>query len=139
MKILLLLLAFTPALAQKADTAVIVDLQKRYDQAVEKKDSAALRKLFHRDMMITGGDGTRRDANAEIRDCVDPRYTVNYFRTNNISVDMFGETAVLRGDLEWQLQGSQGPRTLQRRITYTYARIKGQWVIVSQHIGMMPK
>jgi len=139
-KLILLLLAITPAaLAQQADTTLIVELQKRYDRAVELKDSVALQKMFHDKMIITGGDGARRDANAEIRDLVDARYKVGYFRTSNVSVDMFGETAVLRGDLEWQIEGNQGPIILKRRITFTYVRIKRNWVIVAQHIGTMPK
>lgn len=139
MKVLLLLFIVAPALAQRADTTKIVELQKRYDQAVEQKDTVALRAIFHPDMMITGGDGARRDADAEIRDLVDPGYVVDYFRTSNITVDMFGETAVLRGDLEWQLKRNDGPVVLRRRITYTYARIKGRWLIVAQHVGMMPR
>jgi ketosteroid isomerase-like protein len=117
----------------------IKSLQARYDLAIEQKDSVFLHQLFHPKMVITGGDGSRRNAKAEIKDCVDPNYNVVYFKTSNIEVDVFNETAILRGDIEWELKQGTRSMKLQRRITFTYAHMKKQWVLVAQHIGMPPK
>ena len=117
----------------------LVEAQKMYDLAVEKKDSVTLRKMFHPDMVVTGGNGSRRNATAEIKDCVDPRYKVAYFKTNNIETRVFDKTAILLGDLEWQITSGDQPMTLKRRITYTYVKLKGEWVIVAMHIGQQPK
>jgi Domain of unknown function (DUF4440) len=138
----LLIIIFTclsiSVFGRQAD-AELVEVQKKYDQAIEQKDSIALRRLFHPFMIITGGDGTRRNAHSEIRDCVDPRYIVEYFRTSNIETTMLDKTAILRGDIEWQLKHGDQLMTLKRRITFTYMKIKGEWVIVAQHIGMQPR
>ena len=119
--------------------AELVEVQKKYDLAIEQKDSISLRKIFHPQMIITGGDGTRRNASSEIKDCVDPRYNVVYFKTTNIETTMLDKTAILRGDIEWQLKQGDQPMTLKRRITFTYMKIKGRWVIIAQHIGMQPR
>lgn len=119
--------------------AELVEVQKKYDLAIEQKDSISLRKIFHPQMIITGGDGTRRNANSEFKDCVDPRYHVVYFKTTNIETTMLDKTAILRGDIEWQLKQGDQPMTLKRRITFTYMKIKGEWVVVAQHIGMQPR
>lgn len=136
----LVLLLATDVSGQKNVPAQITELQHRYDKAIEQKDSLTLRELFHPAMVITGGDGTRRDAITEIQDCIDPAYNVVYFRTQAIEVDVFGAVAILRGDIEWQLKsGDRPPLTLKRRITFIYAQTKKQWKIIAQHIGMSPK
>lgn len=142
MKNLWLILAFVGTTLYAQDSKVrdeIRTLQARYDQAIEQKDSIFLGQLFHPAMIITGGDGTRRDARAELRDCVDPRYHVVYFKTKDIDVDVVDDTAILRGDIEWELKQGSQVITLQRRITFTYVRVKKRWVILAQHIGLSPK
>jgi ketosteroid isomerase-like protein len=143
MKIILtlfLLIACTTGMAQGNEIKEkIKTLQLQYDKAVEQKDTLMLDRLFHPDMMITGGDGSRRNKAAEIKDCADPRYNVVYFTTKNIEIDVFSATAILRGDLEWQLKSGENLTTINRRITYTYAKMNDKWQIVSQHIGMPPR
>jgi ketosteroid isomerase-like protein len=117
----------------------IKEVQQKYDKAIEAKDSAFLSKIFHPDMIITGGDGNRRGKKQEIADCVNPAYNVIYFKTLNTDINVFGNTAILRGDLEWQLKNGETPITLKRRVTFTYAHLNGEWIIVAQHIGMMPR
>jgi ketosteroid isomerase-like protein len=124
---------------QPATKDSIIALQAKYDKAVTEKDSVMLTSLFHDNMIITGGDGTRRNKKAEISDCVDPRYNVVYFTTKNVEADVFGSTAIVRGDLEWQLKNGDNVNTLSRRITFTWSRLNGRWMIVAQHIGMPPR
>jgi len=138
--VVLVCFSFSLTAQKSSEEDKIREVQKLYDRAIEKKDSSVLRNLFYSKMIITGGDGTRRNAQAEIRDCVDPHYNVAYFRTHNIEVDIIDKTAILRGDIEWQLTSAdQPPLTLNRRITFTYVSIKNQWKIVAQHIGMPPR
>lgn len=142
MRIVPVLIAFlfnASALSGQSCSKQVLDLQMKYDRAIETKDSAFLSQLFHDEMIITGGDGTRRDKQQEIKDCIDPQYTVVYFKTNNPEVNCFENTAVLHGDIEWQLKNGNTPVTFQRRITFIYALLKGKWYIIAQHIGMMPK
>lgn len=117
----------------------LLEVHKAYDRAVELKDSLALKKIFHPNMVITGGNGLRRSVGDEIKDCIDPRYPVVYFRTLNIETRMFDKTAVLLGDLEWQFKNGDKPTTLKRRVTFTYTQVKGEWVMVAMHIGTPPK
>jgi hypothetical protein len=119
--------------------ADLLEIHKKYDRAVELKDSITLKKIFHPNMVITGGNGSRRSASDEIKDCIDPRYNVAYFKTLNIETRMFDKTAVLLGDLEWQLKNGDQATTLKRRVTFTYTKVGGEWVMVAMHIGMPPK
>lgn len=139
-KLILIIAILSISMSIQAQTeSEVKALHSQYDRAVEQKDSLMLNRLFHDKMMITGGDGTLRTKHQEISDCIDARYNVLYFKTNNPEVSIFDNTAILRGDLEWQLKNGDRVMTLKRRITFTYTRLNGQWIIVAQHIGMMPR
>jgi hypothetical protein len=114
-------------------------IHAQYEKAVETKDSVFVKQLFHDKMMITGGDGTRRNKKAEIMDLVNPIYVVTYFKTNNVEVDAFKDVAILRGDLEWELKQGDKPYVIRRRITFTYMKSGNQWQIIAQHIGLPPR
>lgn len=117
----------------------VLAVHKQYDEAVTKKDAAFAQRLFHDDMVITGGNGLRRNKAEEIKDLTDPMYDVTYFTTKNIEVSMFGDVAILRGDLEWEMKMGGNANVLKRRITFTYQKTKDGWKIIAQHVGLPPR
>ena len=116
----------------------IRNLHDAYCRAVEKKDSTFLKNLFHDNMVITSGNGTRRDKQGEIKDSLDPRYSVNFFRARNVDVRVFENTSVVTGELFWEMVFDGKTATNERVFTFTYAKIGNSWKIVSQHMGRVP-
>lgn len=116
----------------------IRDLHDAYCRAVEKKDSTFLKGLFHDNMIITSGSGTRRDKEGEIKDALDPRYAVNFFRSRNVDVRVFENTAIVTGELFWEMLFDGKTTTNERVFTFTYAKIGRTWKIVAQHMGRVP-
>jgi ketosteroid isomerase-like protein len=116
----------------------VQSMHDQYCKAVEKKDSIFLKSLFHDRMVITSGSGVRRDKQGEIRDALDPRYLVNYFRTRDANILVSGTTAVLTGDLYWEIMNEGKPLKIERRITFTYVKEGRDWKILAQHIGRVP-
>jgi ketosteroid isomerase-like protein len=114
------------------------NLHEAYCRAVEKKDSIFLKNLFHDKMIITSGNGTRRDKQGEIKDALDPRYTVNFFRARNVDVRVFENTAIVTGELFWEMVFDGRTTTNERVFTFSYAKIGNSWKIVAQHMGRVP-
>jgi hypothetical protein len=83
----------------QATEETIKNLHDADCRAVEKKDSVFLKDLFHDNMIITSGNGTRRDKRGEIKDALDPRYSVNFFRSRNVEVRAYEATAIVTGEL----------------------------------------
>ncbi|TAK58294.1 MAG: nuclear transport factor 2 family protein [Bacteroidetes bacterium] len=137
--IVLLFSTIIPASSQTySSKAEIYNLHNAYCSAVENKDSLFLKKLFHDGMIITGGNGSRRDKRQEIQDALDPKYSVNYFRSRDVTVRVFDATAIVTGDLYWEMTSEGKTYNLERRFTFTYAKLGEEWNIVAQHIGMAP-
>ena len=89
-------------------------------------------------MIITSGSGTRRDKKGEIKDALDPRYTVNFFRARDVEVRAFENTAIVTGELYWEMVFDGRTTTNERVFTFSYARIGNSWKIVAQHMGRVP-
>jgi ketosteroid isomerase-like protein len=136
---ILALIILTPLFANSQSTEeTIRNLHEAYCKAVEKKDSVFLKDLFHDNMIITSGNGTRRDKRGEIKDSIDPRYTVNFFRARNVDVRAFQASAVVTGELYWEMVNDGKTATNERVFTFTYAKIGNKWQIVAQHMGRVP-
>ena len=133
----LCLLLSTIVNAQSTEEA-IKNLHDAYCKAVEKKDTVFLKDLFHDKMVITGGDGTRRDKRGEIKDATDPNYAVNFFKTRNVEVRAFESTAIVIGEFFWEMVYNGRTLTNERTFTFTYAKIGKNWKIVAQHMGRVP-
>jgi ketosteroid isomerase-like protein len=136
---LLVMLIFAPLFVFAQSTEeTIRNLHEAYCKAVEKKDSVFLKDLFHDNTVITSGNGTRRDKRGEINDSVDPRYKVNFFRARNVDIRAFDATAVVTGELYWEMVDDGKTATNERVFTFTYAKIGNKWKIVAQHMGRVP-
>ena len=116
----------------------ITSLHNAYCKAVEQKDSAFLKKLFHDNMVVTSGNGIKRSKAEEIHNALDPRFKVNFFKSRNLDIRTFGETVILTGELFWEFEYEGKTSSLERSFTFTYARTAGEWRIVAQHIGRVP-
>jgi ketosteroid isomerase-like protein len=116
----------------------IRNLHDAYCNAVEKKDSVFLKDLFHENMIITSGNGTKRDKRGELKDALDPRYSVNFFRARNVDVRVYDATAIVTGELYWEMVFDGKTAANERAFTFTYAKVGSSWKIVAQHMGRVP-
>lgn len=116
----------------------IKNIHDAYCRAVEKKDSVFLKDLFHDNMIITSGNGTRRDKHGEVKDALDPRYSVNFFRSRNVEVRAYEATVIVTGELYWEMVFDGKTMANERVFTFTYAKVGSKWRIVAQHMGRVP-
>jgi uncharacterized protein (TIGR02246 family) len=134
----LFVVSASPANAQTTLADEVRKVHERYCLAVEKKDSLALKDLFHNDMIVTGGSGARRNKKEEMADALNASYPVNYFRSRDLQIAVLDNTVVVAGDLYWEMLSNGKPTQVERRFTFTYVKSNGQWKILAQHIGRLP-
>jgi hypothetical protein len=117
----------------------IKQMHALYCTAVEQKDSVTLKGFFHDRMVVTGGNGTRRSKQEELKDLLDVKYKVNYFKSRNEDVRVFDGTALVTGEFFWEIVYEGKTSVIERSFTFTYSRVGKKWKIVAQHMGRAPQ
>lgn len=105
-------------------------------------DTARARQLFDPQFVMTSTDGSRKDRERELMDVrSSPQWTVNYFRSLDVTVRMLGESAaVVTGTLDWRLTSNGQPQDTRRRYTATWERGGPLgWRMVALHVGRAPQ
>jgi hypothetical protein len=136
-----LILVYASGSAKAQATRSAMDSVRRLDSlwanAYAKHDTVFAKQLMADDFVMTAGNGSMKDREAELGD-VRPAagIVVTYFRSADVNVRTHGAAAVVTGRLEWVL--GNGPQ-IRRRYTATYARggVHG-WRLVALHVGPSP-
>ena len=100
-----------------------------------------LRAILAEDIAITATDGSLKSREDEIGDVrPSPGFTVDYFRSRDANVRMFGgQSAIVTGLVEWSIRDSDRANMLRRRYTAVYFRGGPLgWKMVALHIGRAP-
>jgi hypothetical protein len=112
-------------------------LDSLWANAYATHDTVFARQVFADDFVMTAGNGTMKDREAELGD-IRPAagIVVTYFRSADVTVRVLGTAAVVTGRLEWVL-GSRPE--IRRRYTATWSRggVHG-WRMVALHVGPSP-
>jgi len=141
----LLVLSAIATIAQLASTQSTVDTVHGPDSAWANSyathDTVLARAILAEDIAITATNGSLKSREDEIGDVrPSPGFTVDYFRSRDANVRMFGgQSAIVTGLLEWSTRDSDRANIVRRRYTAVYVRGGPLgWKMVALHIGRSP-
>ena len=127
----------SPASASPAATAeveaTISQLEKDWVAAIQKKDTAALERLPAPDFVGTSPTAhtyTREDA---IEDIKDARYVVDKMDLDEVSVNVYGTTAVSFTSQEEKSTYAGKDTSGHYHFTDVWVKKDGQWQVVATH------
>ncbi len=138
-----LLLAFTAlgAAAQKADPreSKLLVLERLWNEAQVNRDSAALDALVSSRFVNTEWDGEMSDKQKFLADIKDPRYKPTAANISDVTMNFFGDTAVVTGT--YHTQGTYQGKSYDHfgRFTDTWVLDMGKWQCVASHTSLLKK
>jgi ketosteroid isomerase-like protein len=137
--VLLVALAASHASAQTASDS-IRSLDSAWARAYAVHDTSLAKALFADELVVTSLSGALKDKNGELADIrPQPNLQMAFFRTSDVSVRMFGRSAVVTGLAEWRFTLDGRASEFRRRYTSVY--VAGGplgWRMVALHMGRAP-
>ncbi|HJQ63377.1 MAG TPA: peptidoglycan DD-metalloendopeptidase family protein, partial [Burkholderiales bacterium] len=99
-------------------------------------DTAFALALFAQGIRITSATGAVKTREQEIADVrPSPGLTMNYFRTEDVAIHVYADTAVVVGNAQWEFTTGGQMRTLRRRYSARYTRGGSlAWRMVELHL-----
>ena len=135
---LLLALAAGSLSAQAGSArAELLRLEDGWASALVRRDSAYFRRTLAPGFVYSENDRTYTREEV-LRDLLSPSDTISDARNEQMSVHLFGSTAVVTGWLIVRGRGSSGSFERRYRFTDTWARQAGRWRIVAAHDFLAP-
>jgi ketosteroid isomerase-like protein len=111
----------------------ITQLEKDWVAAIEKKDTATLDRILAQDFVGTSSTAhtyRKEDAIADIRDS---RYVVDKMDLDEISVNVYGDTAVCFSSQEEKSKYEGKDTSGHYHFTDTWVKKDGKWQVVASH------
>lgn len=127
-----------PARDPAADRAVLLKQADAWDQAIVRKDAAAISANMAEDFRQIRSNGDVVDKTAFLRDITSPELTIEPYQVEDLDVRFYGEVALLSGHTH--MKGSYGGAAFTTHYRYIdiYARRDGRWQVVSVQITTIP-
>jgi ketosteroid isomerase-like protein len=116
--------------------SVIIDIDKRLNQAILAHDVAAAAALYDDDFLLTvSGGGFKRKADM-LADIGNPAVALSVCETTDMQVRVRASTAVLTGTL--RQAGSVNGRAFDVRlhVTDTWVHVDGRWLLLAGHASV---
>jgi ketosteroid isomerase-like protein len=117
----------------------LIALETAWDDAVAAKDRATLERIVADDFVVIGADGTVADKRQMIESIMTPELTIEPFKTEDVLVRVYGNTAVLTGRFSQRGTYKGQSFEVSSRYTDVYVKTNGRWRAVSAHATRMPK
>ena len=127
--------AGTPAPAARDSATIareIAALDSAWTEAMVRGDTTYLKQLFADELVVTSSNGNVRGKAGELDDVrPNPEFRTDWFRTSEVSIRPYGNTAVVSGLARWQLTRSSGSTENVRRYTAVYVNRNNRWQMVA--------
>ena len=137
--IALTLVAARPAASQEtAAERELFRLEERFAQAVVKRDAAALRQLVAPRWVYSDESGVM-ERDAGIRAFTSGADTVREAGNDRMRALVYGNTAVVIGELWMRGRGPKGAFTNRYRYTDTWMRLDGRWQCIASQDYLLPE
>lgn len=144
-KLILLPLIFLSSLCALAQSPAInqqqklIALERMWDQAQLTRDSSALERLVGPDFINTEWDGTVSDRVKFLSDIRDPLYKPASMSLRDISIKLYGSTAIVVGVYHTEGRYRDKPYDHVGRFTDTWILVGGRWQCVASHASLLSK
>ena len=137
--VLPMLAAVHRAEAQSAVDSVRA-LDSAWARAYATHDTTLALALFAPDLLVTGANGSLKSRADELGDIrPQPGLRMQYFRTSDVNVRVYGRSAVATGLASWRFTFNEQDSEVSRRYTAVYvAGGSLGWRMVALHMGRAP-
>ncbi len=121
------------------DVARLTQQSTAWDEAIVRKDAAAIAANMADDFRMVDGDGDVGAKASFIAGIVDPALRIDPYRVDGFEVRLYGDTALLSGTTRMTGSADGKPFVSHYRYIDIYVRRAGAWKIVSVQITRLPK
>ena len=128
----------SPAADPAADRATLIQQADAWDQAIVRKDLAAISANMADDFRQIRSNGDLVDKATFLRDITSPELKIDPYQVEDLEVRLFGEVALLTGHTHMQGSYAGAAFTTHYRYIDVYARRDGRWQVVSVQITTIP-
>jgi ketosteroid isomerase-like protein len=130
--------AFAADAGRDGDVAALKRISDAWDQAIIRKDEAAIAGNMAEDFRQIDGYGNLETKKSFVAGIVDPKLTIDPYTVEDFEVRLFGDTALLSGRTD--MTGKYDGKVFASSYRYIdiYVRRGGVWKIVSVQITKMP-
>ena len=137
--VLPLFAAVNGAAAQSAVDSVRA-LDSAWARAYATHETTLALALFAPDLVVTSANGSLKSRADELGDIrPQPGLRMQYFRTSEVSIRVFGRSAVITGLASWRFTFNERDSEVSRRYTAVYvAGGSLGWRMVALHMGRAP-
>ena len=125
--------------ANEAEQQVVLRFQQEWLEAVRTKDATALERILADDYLYTDAFGGRSNKADDLRRARTPGDGLTRFKTANVQARVYGDVAVLTGELLMEAFHQGKPFGTEVVFTDTLARIDGRWRAVAAHVSKSPR
>lgn len=110
-----------------------------WDQAIVRKDRAAIERNMSDDFRQIDGDGDIETKASFVAGLVSPKLTINPYTVEDFEVRLYGDVALLSG--RTRMTGTYDGKAFASHYRYidVYVRSQATWKIASVQITKMPK
>ena len=131
--------AAAPATQDRAALVAALTAQAdRWDQAIVRKDRAAIEANMADDFRHIDATGNVEDRKTFVDDLVSPDLVIDPYRVEEFDVRLFGDTALLSGRFHITGRYQGKPFASDSRYIDVYVRRDGAWRVVSVQISRIP-
>jgi ketosteroid isomerase-like protein len=124
--------AKAPAPDPAADRAQLVRQADAWDQAIVRKDVAAISANMSEDFRQVRSNG-------DVADIVSPDLTIEPYTVDDLDVRLYGDVALLSGHTRMKGSYQGSPFATHYRYIDVYVRLEGSWQVASVQITTIPE
>lgn len=119
------------------DRAALAAQAEAWDQAIVRKDRAAIEAPICADFRQIDGDGAIENKTSFIASLLDPKLTIKPYTVEDFEIRVYGDVALLSGRTRMQGDYAGKPFASHYRYIDIYRRLPGRWCIASVQITRM--
>jgi ketosteroid isomerase-like protein len=119
---------------QPSPVATLARQAEAWDQAIVRKDRAAIEANMADEFRGIDGAGTVKDKRTFVDGLMSPALTINPYTVDDFDIRVYGDVALLSGRTRMTGTSDGQPFTTYYRYTDVYARRADRWQIVSVQI-----
>ena len=118
---------------ESADTKELGRLEKVWNEAQLNGNLDALDRLWANDLVVTVPNMPVTDKNESLEFVRSGKLKFQIYRTSDIRIRVYGDAAVVTGQLERTRASNRGEFEDDWRFTKVYVRRDGRWQVVAWH------
>ena len=121
-----------------ADRVTLKRLSDAWDQAIIRKDRAAIADNMSEDFRHIGSSGQISDKKTFVDDLMAPDVRIDPYTVEDFEIRLYGDVALLSGGTRMTGSEAGKPFTTHYRYIDVYVKRQGKWRVASVQISRMP-